>query len=119
VSAQSGFMVARPLAKSFPAKAHSSSDLKRGLRASLMAQVQTDALTGPPLSECIEKYFATREQDLDARALNQHRLALQRLQRFLEAQNIIHIREMTVDHLETFKTPHTVSHQRGGPTLGV
>ena len=69
-----------------------------------MAQVQTDSLTGPPLSECIEKYLATREQDLDARALNQHRLALERLQRFLEAENVIHIREMTVDHVETFNT---------------
>ncbi len=69
-----------------------------------MAQVQTDFASGPPLSECIEKYLATREQDLDARTLNQHRLALERLQRFLEARNIIHIREMTVDHLETFKT---------------
>ena len=38
------------------------------------------------------------------RTLGQHRLALERLQRFLEAQNVIHIREMTVDHLETFKT---------------
>jgi len=89
-----------------PRQSTQFSDLKRAeaLRASLMAQVQTDSVTGPPLSECIEKYLATREQDLDARTLNQHRLALERLQRFLEAQKIIHIREMTVDHLETFKT---------------
>ena len=82
------------------------SDLKRAeaLRASLMEQVQTDSITGPPLLECIEKYLATSEQELDGRTLDQHRLALGRLQRFLEAQNIIHIREMTVDHLETFKT---------------
>ena len=82
------------------------SDLKRAeaLRASLMAQVQTDSVTGPPFSECIEKYLATREQDLDARTLNQHRLALERLERFLEAQNVVHIGGMTVDHLETFKT---------------
>jgi hypothetical protein len=64
-----------------------------------MAQVQTDSVTGPPFSECIEKYLATREQDLDPRTLNQHRLALERLQRFLGAQNVVHIREMTVDHL--------------------
>jgi hypothetical protein len=69
-----------------------------------MAQVQTDAITGPPLSECVEKHLATREQDLNARTLNQHRLALERLQHFLEAQNVVHIREMTVDHLKTFKT---------------
>jgi site-specific recombinase XerD len=70
----------------------------------LMAQVGTDSVTGAPLSECIEKYLATREQELDARTLNQHRLALEKLQRFLEAQKVLDIREMTVDHLETFKT---------------
>ena len=53
---------------SFHDRARSFSDLKRAeaLRASLMAQVQTDSMTGPPVSECIEKYLATREQDLDA-----------------------------------------------------
>ena len=82
------------------------SDLKKAeaLRASLMAQVQADSITGPPISECIEKYLATREQDLDARTLAQHRLALERLQRFLEAQNVAHMGDVTVDHLETFKT---------------
>jgi site-specific recombinase XerD len=74
------------------------------LRASLLVQVQANSVTGPPISECVEKYLATREQDLDPRTLGQHRLALERLQRFLEVQNIIHIREITVDHLETFKT---------------
>ncbi len=89
-----------------PRQSTQLSELKRAeaLRASLMAQVQTDSLTGPPLSECIDKYLATREQDLDGRTLNQHRLALERLQRFLKTQNIVYIREMTVDHLETFKT---------------
>ncbi len=80
-----------------PRQSTQFSDVRRAeaLRASLMAQVLTDSVTGPPLSECIEKYLATREQDLDPRTLNQHRLALARLQRSLEAQNIIHIREMT------------------------
>jgi site-specific recombinase XerD len=82
------------------------SDLKKAeaLRASIMGQVQADSITGPPVSECIEKYLATREQDLDARTLAQHRLALERLQRFLEPQNVVHMGHMTVDHLETFKT---------------
>jgi hypothetical protein len=69
-----------------------------------MAQVQGDSVTGAPLAECVEKYLATREQELDPRTLGQHRLALERLSRFLEPQNVIHMREMTVDHLETFKT---------------
>src|SRR5215471_829643 len=69
-----------------------------------MAQVQADSITGPPISECIDKYLATREQDLDARTLAQHRLALERLLRFVEAQNVAHMGHVTVDHLETFKT---------------
>jgi integrase len=36
--------------------------------------------------------------------LGQHRLALERPARFLEAQNVVHMRAVTVDHLETFKT---------------
>ena len=89
-----------------PRQSTQFSDLKRAeaLRASLMAQVQTDSITGPPVSECVEKYLATREQDLDPRTLGQHRLALDRLSRFLEAQSVVHMREMTVDQLETFKT---------------
>jgi hypothetical protein len=71
-------------------------DLKRAgaLRASLMAQVQTDSITGPPISECIEKSLATREQDLDPRTLNQHRFAPERFRRFLETQNVVHMREI-------------------------
>jgi hypothetical protein len=71
-------------------------DLKRAgaLRASLMAQVQTDSITGPPISECIEKSLATREQDLDPRTLNQYRFTPERFRRFLEAQNVVHMREM-------------------------
>jgi integrase/recombinase XerD len=95
-----------PVGDIVPRQSTQFSDLKRAeaLRASLMAQVQTDSVTGPPFSECVEKYLATREQDLDPRTLGQHRLALERLARFLEAQNVVHIRELTVDHLETFKT---------------
>ena len=89
-----------------PRQSTQSSDLKRAeaLRASLMAQVRGDEITGPPLSECIEKYLASREEDLDTRTLGQHRLALERLQRFLANQSVTHIRDITVDHLETFKT---------------
>jgi len=60
------------------------------LRASLRRQVQTDAITGPALSECVKKYLATREQDLGARTLGQHQLALERLHRFLDAQGVVY-----------------------------
>jgi integrase/recombinase XerD len=82
------------------------SDLKKAeaLRDSLMVQVTGNHTTGPAVSECIEKYLVSREQELDARTLSQHRLALDRLKRYLEAQGVLYIRDMTVDHLETFKT---------------
>jgi hypothetical protein len=89
-----------------PRQSTQFADLKRAeaLRATLMTQVHAESVTGPRVSECVEKYLATREQDLNPRTLGQHRLALERLSRFLVAQNVVHIRDMTVDHLETFKT---------------
>jgi integrase/recombinase XerD len=74
-------------------------------RASILAEhspVQPgDAVT---VQDCIQKYLVSREQDLDGRTLSQHKLALDRLQHFLEAQGALYIRQMTVDHLESFKT---------------
>ena len=89
-----------------PRQSTQFADLKRAeaLRTTLMTHVHTESVAGPPISECVEKYLATREQDLDPRTLGQHRLALERLSRFLVAQSVVHIRDMTVDHLETFKT---------------
>ena len=74
------------------------------LRQSLLTQVKENDVNGVPVAECIQKYLVAREQDLDERTLSQHKLALERLRRFLEAQGVLYIRQMTVDHLETFKT---------------
>jgi integrase len=89
-----------------PRQSTKFSDLKKAeaLRDSLLVQVKGDQTTGPAVSECIEKYLVSREQDLDPRTLSQHKLALDRLKRYLEAQGVLYIRDMTVDHLETFKT---------------
>ena len=88
-----------------PRQSTKFSDLKKAeaLRDSLLVQVKGDQTTGPAVSECIEEYLVSREQDLDPRTLSQHRLALDRLKRYLEAQGVLYIRDMTVDHLETFK----------------
>jgi site-specific recombinase XerD len=56
------------------------------------------------LAECIEKYLTSRAQELNYRTLYQHKLALGRLQHYLEAQGVLHIQDITVDHLEAFKT---------------
>ncbi|MBS1853940.1 MAG: tyrosine-type recombinase/integrase [Acidobacteria bacterium] len=59
---------------------------------------------GVTVKECVAKYLLSRKQELDERTLYQHKLALERLQTFLEAQGVVYIRQLTVDHLETFKT---------------
>ena len=59
---------------------------------------------GVTVKDCVAKYLLSRNQDLDERTLYQHKLALERLQTFLEAQGVVYIRQLTVDHLETFKT---------------
>jgi site-specific recombinase XerD len=90
-----------------PRQSTKFSDLKKAeaLRDSLLvAPVKGDQTTGPAVSECIEKYLVSRGQDLDARTLSQHKLALDRLKRYLEAQGVLYMQQMTVDHLETFKT---------------
>lgn len=89
-----------------PKQSTGFSDLKKAeaLRDSLLVQVKGDDINGPAVAECMEKYIVSRERELDERTLGQHRLALERLQRFLEGQGVQYIRAMTVDHLETFKT---------------
>jgi len=46
----------------------------------------------------------SRQRISNPRTLGQHRLTLERLQRFLEKQSVVHIRDVTVEHLRTFKT---------------
>ncbi len=89
-----------------PKQSTGFTDLKKAeaLRDSLLVQAKGDDINGPTIAECIEKYLVSRERELDERTLGQHKLALERLQRFLEGQGLQYIRAMTVDHLETFKT---------------
>jgi hypothetical protein len=54
-------------------------------RDSLLSELRGDDINGPTVAECVERYLTSREPDLDARTLNHHRLALGRLQTFLEA----------------------------------
>ena len=48
-----------------PRQSTQFSNLKKAeaLRASLMGPVHADSISGPPVSECVNKYLATREQD--------------------------------------------------------
>jgi site-specific recombinase XerD len=89
-----------------PRQSTGFSDLKQAeaLRDSLVRKVKGDEVRGLPVAECIEKYLLLRGQDLDERTLSQHKLSLERLQHYLEKQGVLYIQQMTVDHLESFKT---------------
>jgi integrase len=68
-----------------------------------MAKSQDQAVHGPRLSECAEKYLASRAPELGDKASGQHKLLLARLQAYCEQHGVYFIRELTVDLLETFK----------------
>lgn len=73
------------------------------LRASLVAQSQTEAVRGPRLSECIAKYLESRRHELREKTYGHHDLLLSRLSTYCERQGVYFMRELTVDLLETFK----------------
>ena len=70
--------------------------------ASGASPVDPDRTTG--LAECVEKYLATREQELDPRTSVNIGSRSTGSRGYLKRKTIIHIRDMNVDHLETFKT---------------
>lgn len=84
------------------------SDLRKAeaFRDSLLDRYQAkgDAVSGPTVAECIEKHLASHASEVGERTLNQHRLHLERLRQFMTREGVFHIRAVTVDHLETFKT---------------
>lgn len=67
-------------------------------------QVRDQAQHGPAMVECVETYLTSRTEELSSKTLRQTRLLLTRLQQFASARNVIHIRGLTVDLLERFKT---------------
>ena len=73
------------------------------LRASLVAQSQTETVRGPRISECRTKYLASRRHELGEKTYGHHELLLARLIAYSERQGVYFMRELTVDLLETFK----------------
>jgi site-specific recombinase XerD len=74
------------------------------MRDALLTQGKRTDAGNFPVAECIEKYLALREHDLDERTLGQHKLALERLARYLERKGVLYIHQLKADHLESFKT---------------
>ena len=67
-------------------------------------QAKANAIQGPTLAECAEKYLAARRHELGEKTIGQHKLLLDRLQTFCDARGALYMSDLTVDLLETFKT---------------
>ena len=63
-----------------------------------------EAILGPTIAESAEKYLASRRHEIGDKTLGQHRLLLNRLNKFCESKNAVYMRDLNVDLLETFKT---------------
>jgi integrase/recombinase XerD len=74
-----------------------------GMRDALIAQSKSETARGPKVSECIEKYLASRQHELGEKTYSQTKLLLGRLKDYCERQGVYFARELKVDLLETFK----------------
>ena len=89
-----------------PRQSTGFSDLKQAeaVRTSLIAQHKDEKFHGPTIAECAKKYIASRRHELGEKTIGQHRLLLDRLTTYCEGRQVLYIRNLTVDLLETFKT---------------
>ncbi len=67
------------------------------------AKKKSDLVNGPTVRECVERYLDSRRHELGAKTMGQHRLLLNRLVDFCQANQIQFARDLNVDLLETFK----------------
>jgi integrase len=99
-----------PTGEIVPRQPTGCTDLKkaetvRAAHIAHFAKVATaDAIHGQTIVECAEKYLASRHHELGDKTLGQHKLVLDRLTKFCESNDIVYIRDLNVDLLETFKT---------------
>src|SRR5262245_48293256 len=61
------------------------------LRASLLADGKSEAIHGPKLRECIEKYLASRKHELGTKTHAQHNRLLERLEDYCKLKGVYHI----------------------------
>ena len=90
---------------SFPGKAPGSPTCKKAeaMRDALIAQSKSETVHGPKVSECIEKYLASRQHELGEKNIRPARNSAWPAQGFCERQGVVLARELNVDLLETFK----------------
>ena len=59
-----------------------------GMRDALIAQSKSETARGPKVSECIEKYLASRQHELGEKTYGQTKLLLGRLKDYCERQGV-------------------------------
>jgi integrase len=59
---------------------------------------------GPAIEHCIEQYILSRQSELDSETVDHYKYILGLLRTFLEGRGVFRMRDITVDHLEHFKT---------------
>ncbi len=74
------------------------------LKRSREAGAKDTAVHGPTLADCIQEFLAAHAEHVGARALQQYKLVLNRIQEFAHSRNRHFIQELDVDLLESFKT---------------
>jgi integrase/recombinase XerD len=79
-------------------------------RLSQMKKSKDQAVHGPRIEDCAERFVAARHHELGAKTVGQYELLLDRLTAYCEKRGVHFMREMTVDLLEDFKV-------EGLPTL--
>jgi hypothetical protein len=82
-----------------PRQSTGLTDLKAAiaLRDSLVAGGKDQAVHGPRLAECAEKYLASRAAELGEKVSGQYKLVFSRLQKYCELRGVYFIRDLMVD----------------------
>jgi integrase/recombinase XerD len=110
------WMVGRlPTGETVPRQATGCTELKaaQAVRESVISQytqkAKGDAAHGPTIEDCAAKFVASKNQELGEKTVGQHRLLLERLDKFCTAHGSPYMKDLNVDLLETFKVeglPH-------------
>ncbi|MCW5982368.1 MAG: site-specific integrase [Bryobacteraceae bacterium] len=88
-----------------PRQSTGTTDLKtaEAIKASLIAEGKDKAVYGPTISECVEKYLASRQHERSENTQAQDATILARFRKYSETRGVFHIQDVTVDMIETYK----------------
>jgi len=89
-----------------PRQSVGTTDLKtaRAKLAAVLKHDQAEAVHGPKLEDCIEKYLTARKNEITESSRDSYAIMFGHLRKFVGANGVVHIRELTVDLCEEFKS---------------